>query len=108
MKKTNKTDKLPQTAIKQTRSRSRSNLEKRDEALDELTVRYALLVIIAVVSSAILHGKAIIRDWTTDLSPIDDAINVWCIVLFFKVNDNVYNRLCCSCHKLMKVCCRIA
>lgn len=103
-----KEEKLPQSPIKQQRSRSRSNLEKRDEALDELTIRYALLVIIAIVSSAIFHGLTIACHWTTDLAPIDDVINVWCIVLLNKVNGNVYKRLCCSCHRLMKMCCRMS
>ena len=90
---------------KKLRKRKRKKRKKRDATLDELITRYALLVNIAILSSVIIHILTPLTSWTTDLgAPIDDAINVWCIILINKANNKVYHKLCCCCNKMITTC----
>ena len=89
------------------RGRSRKSTTSRPDGLSHLIVRYALLVIIAIGSTLISYVTAFLGNWMTDISsPIDNAINVWCIVLINGVNQKVYKKLCGICHSGIKQCIR--
>ena len=86
--------------------RRRKRRQKRDKSLDEVIARYALLVTIAIVSSVFVHAFLILFPEFTDLVvPIDDMINIWCIILINKVNNKIYKFLCYPLDKIMKCCC---
>merc|ERR1712154_282460 len=71
---------------------------KDDGGLNELIFRYALLVTVAIVSSFVQHVIAIRYPWIAKaLSSVDDAINVWCIILIHKANHAMYTCLCAPC-----------
>ena len=91
-----------ETSLKKRKRKKKK--KKGDGSLDELIIRYALLVSIAIISTLILHVLSLLASWVTDLSTIDDAINVWCIVLINKVNNKVYKKLCCCCNNMIKTC----
>jgi len=79
---------------------------KLHSVYEELITRYALLVILCIGSSFLLYfGVFFFGHWVAELAPIDDAINVWCIILISKKNNRVYHRLCYSCNYCMKLCC---
>merc|ERR1719150_1316410 len=60
----------------ETSSRNICKKGNKDSDLQNLIVRYALLVIIAVVSSFAFHAVAIKWNWVAKhLSPVDDFIN---------------------------------
>ena len=76
----------------------------KDSGFDELIARYALLVIISIISSVVFHVTIPLTSWSTDLWPIDDAINVWCIIFTNKANYRIYRKVCCCCNKMIKAC----
>ena len=72
-------------------------------------MRYALLVIIAIVSTTIFYVILTLWEGSGDLvAPINACCNVWCIILIHKANQNVYNKICFSCHGGMTKCCKLA
>ena len=76
--------------------------------LDGIIIKYALLVTMAIVSTFILHILILIWEGSTDVtSPIDNAINLWCIILINKRNTSIYNKLCRSCIVGCKKCCNM-
>lgn len=84
-----------------------SSTTKRDNSLGALILRYALLVIISIGSTLMFFGVVIMWKGMSDVTaPIDDAINVWCIILINKANKKIYKKLCYTCHGAMKTCCK--
>ena len=81
---------------------------RTDDSLKELILRYALLVTIAIVSTFVEHAIAIRYPWIAKaLSSVDDAVNVWCLILIHKANHTLYRRLCAPCIWAMQLrCCR--
>ena len=80
---------------------------RRDNSLGALIIRYALLVIIAIGSTLLLYTAIALWTGISDVAtPIDNVINVWCIILINKANKKIYKRLCYSCHGAMKKCCK--
>jgi len=83
-----------------------SHQQRLNGIYDELISRYALLVILCICTSFLLYLSCILfGHWIAHLSPIDDAINVWCIVLIDKRMNKLYHRLCYPCDFMMKLCC---
>ena len=78
---------------------------KKDNSLGALILRYALLVMVSIGSTLMFFGVVIVWKGMSDVTaPIDDAINVWCIILINKANKKVYKKLCYTCHGAMKTC----
>jgi len=92
---------------KQSSFRARAK-NSADGGYEELIVRYSLLVMICMTSSFALYLCVyVLYDWMVDFSPIDDVVNVWCIVLVSKKTNAVYHRLCFMCNACMKWWCRM-
>eukprot|EP01084_Bolivina_argentea_P268142 455371_1 len=71
----------------------------------ELIPRYALLVIISIGSTLILHFVILVYESSTDITnPLDNVINVWCVILINKANIPVYNKLCWCCKGMIQKC----
>eukprot|EP01084_Bolivina_argentea_P270877 460715_1 len=81
-----------------------TNNVSQKNSLGALILRYGLLVTISIVSTFILH-IAVFLEFVVGISdlitPIDNAINIWCIILIHKANKHIYRKLCWSCHEAM-------
>ena len=89
-------------------SRVSSLKAKRDTKLGALIIRYALLAMIAIGSTFALYIVTFfaVRGATDIAVPIDNVVNVWCIILIHKANRSVYKKACFSCHGAIKKCLR--
>eukprot|EP00485_Elphidium_margaritaceum_P013834 CAMPEP_0202726218 /NCGR_PEP_ID=MMETSP1385-20130828/184500_1 /ASSEMBLY_ACC=CAM_ASM_000861 /TAXON_ID=933848 /ORGANISM="Elphidium margaritaceum" /LENGTH=529 /DNA_ID=CAMNT_0049392433 /DNA_START=269 /DNA_END=1858 /DNA_ORIENTATION=+ len=76
---------------------------------DELATRYALLVMMCIGSSFALYLAMMIfgHNLSHCISPVDDLINVWCIILISKKTNKIYHRLCFVCNACMSACCHL-
>ena len=81
-----------------------------DTVYQELITRYAVLVSLCIGSSLLLYLIMIsIGHYMPYLLSIivcmDDALNVWCIILINKQQNVLYHRLCRPCNAVMRCCC---
>eukprot|EP01084_Bolivina_argentea_P145902 255602_1 len=81
--------------------KSKRQSRRENDKLAQLMTKYTILVVTSIVSTFIMHCIVFLWQWTSDLAPIDDAINFWCIILIKQINNKVYARCCCICDVIM-------
>eukprot|EP01084_Bolivina_argentea_P102524 183671_1 len=79
------------------------NENEIDLSIAYISRKYAILIIVNIVSSWIVTGFGTFTGLGVCLSAIDSMVNIWTIVLFDKRYDDIYQKMCGCCSMSKKM-----